>query len=149
MVHYLIDQISTLTGIDKKEFTPGMCEFYERQIANDLRLITRGDHRGLYYLLPPDPHYGNAGIKNSLVTKAAMDRAFEVAFRHVQRMIRQQLQRVSSIKAGWATEEHTVTIIITGRSSLHFALVTWMEELCAELRLPKPINLDSMAWFCG
>lgn len=147
MVHHLIDQISTLTGVEKKEFTPGMCECFERQIVNDLRLITRGDHKGLYHLPPPDPHYGNA--RKSLVTKAGIDQAFEVAFRHVQRMIRQQLQRVSSIKAGWAIEEHTVTIIITGGSSLHFAFVTWMEELCAELRLPKPINLDSMARFCG
>lgn len=46
-------------------------------------------------------------------------------------------------------EEHTVTIIIIGGLSLHFAFVMWMEELCAELRLLKLINLDSMAWFCG
>lgn len=60
MVHHLIDQILTLTGVEKKEFTLGMCECFECQIVNDLRLITRGDHKGLYYLPPPDPHYGNA-----------------------------------------------------------------------------------------
>lgn len=149
MLHSRIDQISTLTGADKKKFNPGMCDWFERQIVNELRLITRGDYKDLRYLPPPDPHYGNAGTNKLFVTKAAIDQASDVAFRHIKHMIRQQLQRVSSIKAAWATRDHTVTIIITGGSSRHFAFVTWMEELCAELSLPKPINLDSMAVFCG
>lgn len=74
-------------------------------------------------------------------------RAFHVTFRHVKRMIRQQLQRVFSITRGWATRGDTVSIIVTGGSARHPAFMTWMQESCEELGLPRAITLETMADF--
>lgn len=128
--------------------TPEVVDVYKHIVFCARHRIMRGDHKSVE-LPHPDQHTGQGSIVTSGVTKAASDEAFEAAFRHVKHMMRNQLRRVSAIKSGWGTKDHRVTIIINGGSSLHPAFITWMEELCAMLRLPKPIDLDSMARFCG
>lgn len=128
--------------------TSEVVDIYKDKVSSARHRIMRGDQRG-FELSYPDPRTGQGVIITYGITKAANDEAFEAAFRHVKRMVRAQLRRVSSIRAAWATTEHTVTIIMTGRSSLHPAFITWMEEYCAQLSLPKPINLEFMAQFCG
>lgn len=129
--------------------TPELVEVYKRQFMYASHSIMRGRGDHVRLSLPyPDPRL-NAGISTDGVTMAASDEAFDDAFRHVKRMVRTQLRRVSNLRVGWSTKDHTVTIIMSGGSSLHPAFITWMEEYCAELRLPKPINLESMARFCG
>lgn len=81
--------------------------------------------------------------------KKCLDDAFCHSFRHVQRMIRRQLVRVSSIKRGWAAQDHAVTIIAGGESTDHAAFMPWLEALCAERGLPKPITLRQMGPFYG
>lgn len=70
--------------------------------------------------------------------------AFCHSFRYIQRMIRQQLMRVSSIKRGWAAKDHAVTILAAGEATGHAAFMPWMEARCAEQGLPKPIDLRGM-----
>lgn len=99
-------------------------------------------------LVIPLPHYGNLSL-STYITKNRSEQAFHLGFRHVKYMIRQQLQRISSIKRDWSAKDHAVTIIVAGGSTRHAEFKKWMEELCAEQGLPKAITLETMAQFCG
>lgn len=81
--------------------------------------------------------------------KECLHDAFCHSFRDVQGMILHQLVRVSSIKRGWAAQDHAVIIIAGGESTDHAGFMPWLEALCAERGLPKPITLRQMGPFYG
>lgn len=78
------------------------------------------------------------------ITKEMSDKAFEMGFQYVKNMITGQLKRLASIKNGWGSKDHSVTIIVSGGSSLHPEFKKWMSALCVELSLPQPLPTHAM-----
>lgn len=142
----------TESYLSEGDFTPETLNHIRLMVMMDKEIIM-GEQDHFLNLAPSKngtSKNGSAGtLIGILLTKDDSDRAFDVSFRHIKRMLRQQLERVSSIKRGWATREHAITIVVTGGSALHPAFKAWMQESCEELGLPKAITLDNMAEFCG
>ncbi|KAL1859053.1 hypothetical protein Daus18300_009691 [Diaporthe australafricana] len=94
-------------------------------------------------------HPRTGGIVSLVITKAMDKEAFQTAFEHVKIMIREQLERLASIKQGWRSKDHEVTIVLSGESSLHPEFVKWIQALCAELRLPEAVFAHHIEIFYG
>ncbi|KAK7698007.1 hypothetical protein SLS64_012996 [Diaporthe eres] len=145
LLNYVINGIVVpIHEIQLSGVTPEDRNLYREIIAERYRPIMNG--RGSLGI--PPPQHGWSHISTQ-IPKERSDQACHLGFRHVKRMIRQQLQRISNIKRGWGTKEHAITIIVTGGSTRHPAFIKWLEDSCAEQGLPKAITLETMARFCG
>lgn len=124
---------------DSDEMTLELKQAFKQDIKEKTLRLLKGSSHFITELRP------QTGDLVSLEIDEVMDKkAFQTAFEYVKIMIREHLERLASIKQGWGSKEHEVTIVLSGGSSLHPEFVKWTQALCVELKLPEAVFAHHM-----
>ncbi|KAI7786136.1 hypothetical protein LA080_004520 [Diaporthe eres] len=166
--HRSQDGKAVLYEIDRSQGAGGGTEMWNQDLLDQLAVLYRGERNGDEMPLELQQAFKNVinDVKRKImsgssqcvacihpqtndpvtftITKEMSDKAFETGFQYVKNMITGQLKRLASIKNGWGSKDHSITIIVSGGSSLHPEFKKWMNALCVELGLPQPLPTHGM-----
>ncbi|KAG6357646.1 hypothetical protein INS49_013523 [Diaporthe citri] len=142
-IHDLLNQLIEQYRIENKdqaELPQGFYQDLKRKITTSLGTLMQ---EAFEFITCKHPRGLNQPVCLR-IDEEMCEKAFQTGFKHVKAMIESQLQGLATIKQGWATKDHVVTVIVSGGSSLHPGFINWIKELCMKLNLPAPLFTKAM-----